>query len=152
MVIAEPDLKGKKSCLYCRTSTLLMFYRFEQSLLHSLKREKLRFFKAFILLYHFYYHFKANVLLRALLILWNWSLPTAHFHQITPGVVCPLQEESVLCLRDKLFSAVLHLATASFQRARLTPQFMYNLQIKAVSCRTSSFLKVQFPFAYKCFL
>lgn len=112
MVIPEPDLKGKKSCCCCRTSTLLVFYRFEQSSLHSLKREILQCFKAFLLLYHFYYHFKVNFLIRALVILWSWSLPTACFHQITPGVICPLQEESVLCLRDKLFSAALHLATA----------------------------------------
>lgn len=53
--------KGKKKfCRYCRTSTLLVFYWFEQSSLHSLKRETLQCFKAFLLLYHLYYHFKAN--------------------------------------------------------------------------------------------
>lgn len=129
--------KGKKSCRYCRTSTLLVFYRFEQSLLHSLKREIPQCFKAFLLLYHFYYHFKANFLVWALVVLWSWSIPTARSHQITPGVICPLQEEAVLCLRDKLFSAALHLATAWFQRARLTPEFMYSLRIKAISCPLS---------------
>lgn len=37
-----------------------MFYRFEQPSLHSLKREILQCFEAFLLLYHFYYHFKEN--------------------------------------------------------------------------------------------
>lgn len=62
MAIPEPDLKGKKSCRYCGMSTLLVFYRFEQPSLQSLKREILQCFKAFLLLYHFYYHFKTNFL------------------------------------------------------------------------------------------